>query len=161
MAVVLARVDNRLVHGQILEAWVPRLKADTIVVIDRDLVADALRKSLLQGLSHAGLEVRLMDPEQAAFFVAGEGEQRRVILIFSDIRRAVEALEAGVCFDRLNLGNIHPEPGSRAVTRSVNLTADDARALAGLRSRGVCVEARAVPSDRSPDLNAFTLGARP
>lgn len=160
MAVVLARVDNRLVHGQVLEAWVPQLKADTILVVDRELVRDPLRKALLQGLSHPSLEVRLTDPEGAARFVTGEGVARRVILLFSDVSGAIDALDAGVHFDRLNLGNLHPDEGSRAVTGSVNLTAEDAQRLAELRSRGVSLEARAVPSDRSPDLNSYIAAER-
>jgi PTS system mannose-specific IIB component len=155
VAVVLARVDNRLVHGQVLEAWVPQLKADTILVVDRGLVGDPLRTALLQGLSHPGLEVRLTDPEEAAQFVTGEGLTRRVIVLFADIGGAVDALDAGVRFERLNLGNLHPDEGSRAVTGSVNLTAGDAQRLAELRARGVTLEARAVPSDRSPDLSSF------
>jgi PTS system mannose-specific IIB component len=152
MPVVLTRVDNRLVHGQVLEGWVPKLRANTILVVDRELAGNPLRKSLIEGLSHPGLEVRLMDPERAVRFLAAEETARRVIVVFADTQKAVEAHEAGVRFGRLNLGNIHPREGSQAVTASVNLTVGDAKRLSDLHAQGVTLEAKAVPADRSPDL---------
>jgi mannose/fructose/N-acetylgalactosamine-specific phosphotransferase system component IIB len=155
VAVVLARVDNRLVHGQVLEAWAPAVGADTVVVIDEAIAEDPLRRAVIEGLSQPRLEVRLMDPAQAARFLRGEGAQRKVVLLFSDIRVAIEALDVGLSFERLNLGNIHPREASRPVTPSVYLTPEDLERLSQLRARGVEIEARAVPAERSPDLAPF------
>ncbi|MBI5445189.1 MAG: PTS sugar transporter subunit IIB, partial [Deltaproteobacteria bacterium] len=51
MSILLARVDSRLVHGQVLEVWVPRLRADAIVAVDRALAGDPFRRRLVEGLS--------------------------------------------------------------------------------------------------------------
>ena len=96
--------------------------------------------------------IRLLDPEHAARFLAAEETERRVIVVFADTQKAVEAHDAGVHFDRLNLGNIHPREGSQAVTASVNLTEGDEKRLSDLHAQGVTLEAKAVPTDRSPDL---------
>ncbi|NTU60380.1 MAG: PTS sugar transporter subunit IIB, partial [Deltaproteobacteria bacterium] len=50
MPVVLARVDNRLVHGQVLEAWVPRLGIEAILVVDADLAQDPFQRAVIEGL---------------------------------------------------------------------------------------------------------------
>lgn len=147
---VLARVDNRLVHGQVLEAWVPRLGAQAVVVVDREKARDPLHRMILEGLGRPGLEVRLEDPAGAARWLAREGRERRVLVLFEGLAQALEALEAGVEFAVLNLGNLHPRPGSRPVTPTVYLTEEDWRGLERLRAAGVEVEARAVPADRSP-----------
>lgn len=160
MSIVLARVDNRLVHGQILEAWVPHFAIDTILVIDRQLVDDRFHRTLLEGLGREDLQVCLVKPERAAQLLAGELAQHRVLALFSGIRQAVEALACGVSFSRLNLGNVHPKHGSRAITTSVNLTEQELRDLAALASRGVDLEARAVPADRSPDFAPLVRGER-
>jgi len=96
-----------------------------------------------------------MDPGQAARFLSGDGGWRKILLLFADVRGAAQALDAGVTFDRLNLGNIHPREGSRPVTPSVFLTSEDSERLSALRARGVEIEARAVPAERSPDLAPF------
>lgn len=155
MSVVMARVDNRLVHGQVLEGWVPLLDADTILVIDRELVDDPLQRMVLEGLGRSRPEVCLVDPDRAAQLLSGKLARHKVLLLFASIRRALEAHSAGVWFERLNLGNVHPTKKSRAVTTSVYLTPDDATLLCELSRRGVELEARAVPADQSPDLGAI------
>jgi mannose/fructose/N-acetylgalactosamine-specific phosphotransferase system component IIB len=154
MGVLLARVDNRLVHGQVLASWVPRLRIDTILVVDRELVSDPFQKALLEGLGGPGLRILLVTPEGAAALMGGDIRFRRVLVLFSGIHQAVEALEAGVAFSLLNLGNIHPSQGSRGLTGSVFLTGGDEEELCLLLSRGIQVEARALPSDRSPDVRS-------
>jgi len=161
MAVLLARVDNRLVHGQVLEAWVPRLGIDTILVVDRELVNDPFQRAILEGLSGPRLGIFLVTPERATELLGGELGTRRTLVLFAGIRQAVEALDAGVPFSVLNLGNIHPKEASRVLTASVYLSAGDEEEVCLLLSRGVDVEARAVPSERSPDVRAAVgCGAR-
>ncbi len=150
MSVVLARVDSRLVHGQVLEAWVPLLRAEVLLVVDSELVSDPLQQMLVQGYARSSLDVRLVSPEEARDQLAGSLACRRVLLLFPGVAQALEAHRAGVAFDRLNLGNVHPRDASRPVTRSVYLTDDDRAALCELVARGVAVEARAIPADRSP-----------
>ncbi|GAB4266563.1 MAG: PTS sugar transporter subunit IIB [Deferrisomatales bacterium] len=154
MAVILARVDSRLVHGQVVEGWAPLLRADTLLVVDRELAGDPLTSRVLAALERPGLEIRLTGPRDAARLLAGELRSRRVLVLFASPLRALEACDAGVEFGRLNLGNVHPSAESRPVTASVYLTREDARALRELSDRGVELEARAVPADRSPDLPA-------
>ncbi len=160
MPIVLARVDNRLVHGQVLEAWVPRYRIDTLLVVDAELVDDPLQRAVLESLDRTGLEVRVEAPSTAARSLAGPLREHRVMVLFRGLRGATEALDRGVGFTDLNLGNIHPGEGSRPVSASVYLSASDEDAVRRLLARGVAVEARAVPGDRSPDLAALLERAR-
>jgi PTS system mannose-specific IIB component len=155
MAVVLSRVDNRLVHGQVLEAWVPHCRIEGIVVVDGELAVDPLQLMIFKTLDCERLPVRVCDPGEAVRLLAGEWREKRVLLLFAGLRQAVESRGRGVRFDSLNLGNIHPRPGSRTLTSSVYLTDDDLGCLAALLEEGVALEARAVPADRSPDVASF------
>jgi PTS system mannose-specific IIB component len=94
-------------------------------------------------------------PEEAAELVNGAFRERRLLILFIGIPQALEARRAGIGFDCLNLGNVHPKPGSRAVTSSVYLTDEDLDCLAALMAEGVTAEARAVPADRSPDVTGL------
>ena len=160
MPVVLARVDNRLVHGQVLEAWAPRLGANAILVVDRAAAEDPLRRVLAEGLSSPGLRVRVAAPEAAAGILAEGGPDQKVLLLFPDTEAALEAHAAGVGFHHLNLGNVHPAAGSRPLTSSVHLGPGDVTRLLRLRSRGVELDARSVPSERSPDVDAWLKAER-
>jgi PTS system mannose-specific IIB component len=159
VSILLARVDNRLVHGQVLEVWVPRLRAEAIVAVDRALAGDPFQRRLVEGLSRAGVEVTVATPEEAAALVCGALKGRKLLLLFADLRQALETCRAGVELRELNLGNLHPRPGSRALTTTVYLTAEDVECLAALQSAGVEVEARALPTDKSPDVWAKLAAA--
>lgn len=159
MTVVLARVDNRLVHGQVVEAWVPRLGIQGIVVVDGELAVDPFQILVFQALDRDNLPVRVCGPEEAAALMEREWRDKRILLLFAGLPQAVDSRRRGVRFDTLNLGNIHPRPGSRTLTPSVYLTEEDGACLRALLAEGVVLEARAVPADRSPDVVSFLRGA--
>ena len=161
MAVVLARVDNRLVHGQVLEAWVPALGVDAILVVDPELGGDRLQKMVLEGLSRRGLHVQIVTPREAVALLAGVLRDTRVMVLFRGLRQAFVAREAGVPFEVLNLGNLHPCQESSSLTVSVYLTAEDEQLLRELAECGVALEARAVPADRGPDVSRWLAERAP
>jgi len=152
VAAVLARVDNRLVHGQVLEAWVPAFGIGTILVVDQELGRDPLQKMVLEGLSRRGLQVKIVTPSEAVSLLAGALRETRVLVLFAGLRQAAEAWDAGMEFDTLNLGNIHPRAGSVPLSVSVYITTEDGRLLRLLSAHGVALEARAVPADSTPDV---------
>ena len=161
MAVVLARVDNRLVHGQILESWVPAMGVDAILVVDPALGENRLQKMVLEGFSRRELKIQLVTPRVAAALLEGVLRETRVMVLFKGLSQALAARDAGVSFEKLNLGNIHPGQDSRSLTMSVYLTPEDDRLLGKLVERGVSLEARSVPADRSPDVGRWLAERAP
>lgn len=158
MSVVLARVDNRLVHGQVLETWVPHVRADLIVVVGEAESCDPFRRSLFEALSTPRLRVEVARPEEAEKVVSRD-PARRVLVLFPDVAAAWAAFRAGLRFDRLNLGNVHPREGGKPVSRTVYLTEEDLGELRELAAEGVELDVRAVPSDAPPGSEAV-LGDR-
>ncbi len=153
MGISLVRVDSRLVHGQILEGWVPHLGVDRIWVVDRRLSGDGLQCRVLEGLQRPGLTIEVLTPEQAAA-QTGRPDAGTVLVLGAGVAEAEDAYRAGLRFTHLNLGNVHPRPDSRPLTPSVYLSPADRAGLRRLQAFGVALEARAVPRDRSPDLAA-------
>lgn len=148
-------MDNRLIHGQVLEGWVPALKIETILVVDAELGRDPLRRMVLECLTRRGLQVKIVTAAEAAELLAGELRESRVLVLFAGLRQALEAWEAGVAFTDLNLGNIHSRPGSLPLSMSVYVTAEDEHLMRLLAARGVALEARAAPADGSPDVSRW------
>jgi PTS system mannose-specific IIB component len=155
MPAVLYRVDNRLVHGQVLEAWVPRVGADTILVVDDNLVKDDFHKTVLEAMGHSRLKIIVVDCANAASRINGELSGKKVLVLFHDTKQAKQAYSAGLDYMVLNLGNIHPGKLSTKLTSNVNLSKADAHRICVLISKGVKVDARAVPADKSPDVGRF------
>lgn len=155
----LYRVDNRLVHGQVLEAWVPNVGAQAILVVDDDASEDAFQKCVLEAMGQGVLHICVTDSKTAADSLKNEMKGKNFIVLFKTISQAVKAFEAGLRYPKLNLGNIHPAPGSKPLTPSVNLTLSDVMLLDRLVAEGVKIDARAVPCEPGADVAGFRARA--
>ena len=147
--IALVRVDNRLLHGQILEAWVPRLKVDRIVVADDEAAASPLAQAAMVLCLPPTLPVEVLSVEKVDYAALATGRQT-VLVLFREVSAVERAVAAGLTPElarRVNVGNVHYAPGRRAVTPSVFLSGEEIASLQALVASGFEVEARAVPSD--------------
>ena len=112
MGIVLTRIDSRLIHGQVLEAWVPYLKADCIVVANDAAAHTPLQRMIMQAAvpSDIRLEIGTLD-EVAALLHSSELSNRRTLLLFASSDDALRACRLGLGFAQLNLGNLHAAEG--------------------------------------------------
>jgi mannose/fructose/N-acetylgalactosamine-specific phosphotransferase system component IIB len=154
MTVVLVRVDCRLIHGQIIQAWVPETRADCLVLANDAMAEDEIQRSILEVSAPKELEVAILPVEDAAReFSNGHWDNRRVILILADCADAFRIYKAGVKFRSLNLGNLYFSENKKQVTGSVALDSSDIQYLTELSELGVDIEIRSAPLDRSRSLS--------
>lgn len=146
----LVRVDNRLVHGQVLEAWLPAIDAHGIVVADDEAAHNTLVRSAMSLAIPSRVSFQVLRVAEAAALLrpGGKGAPSvRTLLLLRDVRDAVALVEGGVRPERLNLGNVHFGSGRRQVSASVYLDAAEMAQLEQLAASGVEIEARAVPAE--------------
>jgi PTS system mannose-specific IIB component len=147
--IVLARVDNRLLHGQILEAWVPRLGVERIVIADDEAAASPLARAAMMLCLPPTLSA-VVSPVAKADYAALAAARQATLLLFRDLSAVERAVGAGLTpalAREVNLGNLHYSPGRLAVTPSVFLSGEEIAVIQSLAALGFEVEARAVPSD--------------
>lgn len=147
------RVDNRLVHGQILEAWVPFLKASCIVVADDQVASDCFRETVIRMAVPSDVRVLISSVDE---FAENTPFQRdcgpSTIVLFSTVSSARRAHLRGFRFDKLNVGNIYNDKCRLCCTPSVQLNDEDIRDITGLQNAGVQIELRRVPREKAIDL---------
>lgn len=144
--IVLCRIDSRLIHGQIIQAWLPHLGAKRIVVADDEAAVDPLARAAYALAVPTDVELVLKPIEQLDFKSLGADDVRTLVL-FRDVKGAVNARARGLPDGMLNVGNVHTGPGRVLVSRSVFLDDADARALAALAQGGMTVCLKAVPTE--------------
>ncbi len=149
MDIALTRVDSRLVHGQVIESWVPALKATMLLVAD-DLVArDTWRASIMKACVPDGLRVEVTRVEELnALIERGASSCERALVLFSCVSDAIRAYDLGFFFEQLNLGNVHEHKNSRRISSTVYLSPDDLNGLRRLHEKGVLIEIRALSRDK-------------
>ncbi len=146
----LVRVDDRLLHGQIICAWVPFVKADSLVVASDEAAGDTLISEIIESCGCKSLSVNVKNIDDAVKCVK-RTDKERVILIVGNLADAMRVYEQGLRFTTLNLGNIHHEDSGRKITPSVIVNREDEEIIGKFRSLGVSIEIRDVPaSSASP-----------
>jgi len=147
MAVVLARVDNRLVHGQVLEAWMPRFDITTVVVVDDGVAGDRLRQTIMEIAVPSQINCRFVRVDEVKETLEKlDGHDSRVMMLFSGIRDVRDALRMGSPLDKINIGNVHYRKGKRRITSCVSLGEDEIHWLMEI-GRRTQVEMQALPDD--------------
>lgn len=147
--IALVRVDNRLLHGQILEAWLPRLGARRVVVADDASASTPLARQAMTLCLPPDLPAEISPVDGVDWDALAARKEPVVVLVrdVADLSRAVAAGLAPRHVRRINVGNVHHAPGRRPVTPSVFLTAAEGAELVRLAGLGFEVEARAIPTD--------------
>jgi PTS system mannose-specific IIB component len=147
--IALVRIDNRLLHGQILEAWAPRLGVKEVVVADDDAARSPLARAAMTLCVPPEMPARVLTLGEVDFRVLAD-DPRPLLLLFRDVEALARARTLGLSprmAPRVNLGNVHYEPGRRQITPSVFLTRDEVDTLQALAGEGFEIEARAVPAE--------------
>ena len=150
------RVDNRLIHGQIISTWVQHLRIKTFVIANDQLPNNALQMSMFRMAIPEDIDFHALEIESAANWLnERKSSLNSTMVLFSEVEDAQRLFEAGHPFPRLNLGNIHHAPGRSAITNAVYLGESDIEILRGLSKRGVRTDVRSLPTESSQDLSAI------
>lgn len=146
--IVLARIDNRFVHGQILEGWIPYTKATCIVVASDTAARSPIQRMAMETCATCGLKIHIFEVEDAVRrLIGGEFDEARVALLFGTPEESLRAVEYGLEIEEVNVGNIHFCPGKLQISPSVSVDKGDLDNFKALSDRGVRVVIRCVPSD--------------
>ena len=152
MSWVLHRVDDRLIHGQVVVAWGHHLRPRRIWVVDDTSAANAWERDLLADAA-PGVEVRVVTTAEAAAAYGDEtSAEGAAFLLVRDLRTALALIEAGAPIAALNLGGLHYAPGRAKVNDYVYLDEPDRERCRRLLERGVRLEVQDVPATRSQPL---------
>lgn len=155
MSVVLLRVDQRLLHGQVVEGWVPSLKVDGVVVADDKTAVDPISTIALTAACPAKVKLSVLSIADAAAAAAkGALPGKRTLVLVGTVAALDRIWTAGIRAEHVNVGNVPIADGRARVTNSVALSVDEMKVLDRIAEGGVPVEVRAVPNDRATDLAA-------
>lgn len=142
---IFFRVDPRLVHATLMNAWVPALGAELIVVADGDVEKDPRMRTILE-MSAMDADVEFVSETTVSALVARPGLPTAVVL-FSELASALRAVEAGLTLSSLNVGHVPAAPHRREIHPAVHLGPDDLEILRTLEKKGVDVYIQPLPQD--------------
>jgi len=149
------RVDDRLVHGVVSASWIPYLRVDRVIVIDKEASENQITKSALRMATPKDVRLSVIPVEKAIENIKSEkyGTEKIMVVVKSP-RRVVELVDAGIKVDTLtlgNLGNICKEADSTRITQFITVNKENKEDLYALSEKGVKLEAQLDPREKPID----------
>lgn len=145
---VFIRIDDRLIHGQVVEGWLPFLKPDAVVVVSDAAAGDPIQQTLMSLNMPETVDLRFAATAAAPGVILDlVGAGRKVFVLTPGPREALALVEGGVPAGKVNVGGLHHSAGKIQVGKAIFLSEDDKGALDALSRLGVTLEGRAVPSE--------------
>lgn len=148
MVIALARIDDRLIHGQVATRWTKETRVKRIIVVSDDVAKDSVRSTLLKQVAPPGVTAHVVDVDKCIRVYnnpkyAGE----RVMLLFTNPTDVKRLVEAGVEIPSINIGGMAFHEGKTQVTNAVSINQQDIDAFNYLNDKKIELEVRKVSSD--------------
>ena len=148
MVISLARIDDRLIHGQVATRWTKETQVKRIIVVSDDVAKDNVRSTLLKQVAPPGVTAHVVDVAKCIRVYnnpkyAGE----RVMLLFTNPTDVKRIVEEGVDISSVNIGGMAYHEGKTMVTNAVSINQEDIDAFNYLNDKNIELEVRKVSSD--------------
>jgi mannose/fructose/N-acetylgalactosamine-specific phosphotransferase system component IIB len=159
MSITLLRVDDRLIHGQVVEGWLPQLNVNHVAVVSDAAADDPVQAALMKMALPPGVGLSVLRVADApAALSAPQAAAKRILVLVPGPAEALALLERGVAVDRVNVGGLHFTVGKVQLGRALFLSDEDKAALRAIAARGVRLEGRPLPSDPEENLASILEG---
>lgn len=147
--IVLARVDSRLIHGQVVTKWLQQSAANEIVVVSDELEQDEFLQSIYLMAAPPGVEVIIKGSESVKNYWANEAAAKntKVLFLVPDLVTLKEMVEAGVVTEAIQVGGLGGGPSRKNVVKNINLSEEDVEILEGLLAKEMDVYFQAIPEE--------------
>ncbi|MBC6350142.1 MULTISPECIES: PTS system mannose/fructose/N-acetylgalactosamine-transporter subunit IIB [Lactobacillus] len=153
MNIVGARVDERLVHGQVANLWTPQLQVERIIVLDEKAAKDDIQKSGLRMATPMSTKLSVLPTEIAADHLKKDRyRKQRVFLVAKKPDKFLDLLNMGIKLDTINVGNMSKQDDTTELTKQVNINEHEADVFREISGKGVNLIAQLNPSVESRDL---------
>ncbi len=148
LVVGLARIDDRLIHGQVATRWTKESKVSRIVVVNDDVAKDSVRSTMLKSVAPPGVTAHVVGVDKMIrVYNNPEYAGERMMLLFTNPTDVLKLLEAGVDMKSINIGGMAYKDGKKMITSAVSVDDKDIDAFKAIDAMGVELDVRKVSND--------------
>ena len=153
----LARIDERLIHGQVAYSWTMAYKSDAVMVIDNDVAKDKFQVDLLTMACPTGLKCFVVDEEKSIELLK-KYENRKFFVVTKHPNVLLHLVKNGIKLESVNVGGLYFKEGRKQYSKTVYLDTEMEDIFKELSSAGVILETRTAPTDELIDLMGLLKG---
>lgn len=151
--VLITRIDDRLIHGQVVTAWIKVYPINKILIIDDELSKNQLMLRIYKAAAPAGVEVILMNQADAAEFLLDEPLKGENIMVLVKVPEVIEMMiEKGLRISKVILGGMGATEKRKRFNRNVSASDDEVASFKRIIEKGIAIIYQLVPNDREVDV---------
>lgn len=155
MGIVLARIDDRLIHGQVMTSWLNYTGAGKIVVIDDATAKDSFLSMIIKTLVPANIKTEVTTLEKSVEVVAALPKNEKVILLSKTPEAYVKLVKNGITLEKINIGGMGARPGRKTLYRNISASEEEMNQLKELTELGLVVEIQMVAEDTAINVKKY------
>lgn len=159
---VLARIDSRLLHGQVATAWTKTVQPTRIIVVSDAVTKDELRRKLIQQAAPPGIKAHVV-PINQMIKLSKDNEHfggQRAMLLFENPQDLLRAIEGGVPLKTINVGSMAHSAGKVQPNKVLAFSQDDIDTFNKLKEAGLEFDVRKVPNDAKANMDEILKKAQ-
>ena len=153
--IVFTRIDDRLIHGQVMTAWVHETKANEIVIIDNEVAQDDFLKMIMTSSAPAGIKVLIMSEEQAIDDLTQEPDRNKLIVLAKNPKVIKNITDGGVKIEALNVGGMGARKDRTQLYRNISVSDEERACFKQLITDGTSVYVQVIPEEKSANIEQY------
>jgi len=147
--IVLTRIDDRLLHGQVIVSWIPFLKIDEIIIVDDEYAADEFMANLIMEAAPECINVNVLSVEKSAEYFNLENNGTRVLLLSRNVENIEKLVELNVLINKVNIGGLGFYEGRKKYVNAIHMSDLELDILKKISGKGIAVEIQMLPGDKA------------
>lgn len=150
--ILLTRIDNRLIHGQVGMSWVNWLGANLVLVADDILAADEIQQNLMDMALPNGVQSRYFTLQKTIDVIHKAADHQKIFLVCRTPQDVLTLVEGGVPIKEVNIGNLHFTEGKTQITKTVSVDEHDIHCFKALADKNILSTIQGTPDDAKKDI---------
>ena len=145
--ILMTRIDNRLVHGQVGVTWVNALGANLLLVANDSASQDPVQQNLMDMVVAEGIQTRYFTLQKTIDIIGKPADRQYIFIVCKTPQDVLTLVKGGVPIKFVNVGNMHFSEGKKQIHKTVSVDESDIAAFKELEQLGVTCEIRRVPDE--------------
>lgn len=151
--IVMVRIDDRLIHGQVMTSWLNFLGANKIMVIDNGVSADPLVKNILKACIPANIKLAVFSEDKAVVRLKKGFAGDKVIILVKYPKTLYNLMHQGVVFGEVNIGGMGVSGNREKFFRNISASPEERQMFRELIDAGSSISVRIIAEDSATDIS--------
>ncbi len=149
MKIILTRIDDRLIHGQVCTGWSKELKISRIIVINDKIYKDPIRVKLLKQVSPPSINSHVVNIDKfIKVYKNPKYLKDKVLLLFTNPKDIIKVIKKGIKIKSINIGGMSYKEGKKQITDAISVNKEDIKSFYKLNKMNIELEIRKVPNNK-------------